>query len=104
MQVINISTRGAALYCATALDPGTPVTVKFYLNMNPHKQWLTFIGKVARTHHQRGDNSYLVRVVFTDPPAQAVATIRQFFQKKLEERPSKRFGYVNVPPLFEWEL
>ena len=79
-QLVNISQRGAALYCTTAIDPGTDVEVKFHLNIDPRTVWLKLRARVDRCYG-RGE-SHLVRVLFVEPPLEALETILEFIGYK----------------------
>jgi hypothetical protein len=80
MQVVDLSQRGAALYCSTELEPGTDVEVKFHLNMNPETIWLKMRGRVERSY-ARGD-SHLVRILFVEPKLEALETILEYITYK----------------------
>lgn len=79
-QVVDLSPKGAALYCNKPLDPGTDVEVQFHLNLHPEKIELTMRGRVDRSY-ARGD-SHLVRILFVEPTLQALDTIAQFVKRK----------------------
>jgi len=80
MQVVDISTRGAAMFCAQSLDPGTEVEMQFHLNIHAESVELVMRARVDRSH-ERGD-SHLVRVVFIEPTLRALETITEFIDLK----------------------
>ncbi len=75
-QLVNLSQRGAALYCTTALDPGTEVEVRFHLNIEPRTVWLKLRAKVDRCYGRGA--SHVVRILFIAPSLEALETIVEF--------------------------
>jgi hypothetical protein len=84
-QMVDLSPAGAALYCSSALKPGTPVEVQFHLNMNPEKVELTLRGRVDHSF-VRGD-SHVVRVLFVEPTLQVIETISEFVRGRARRPP-----------------
>jgi hypothetical protein len=80
MQVVDISARGAAVFCARPIDPGTEVEIQFRLNLPSEPVELIMHGRVDRSH-ERGD-SHLVRILFIEPTLRALETITEFIVLK----------------------
>jgi hypothetical protein len=79
-QLMNISSRGAALFYSTALDPGTLVWLRISLPGSRERLTLKLVG-VVRQAHLLGE-SHLIRVAFTNPPLPAVRAILEFMQSR----------------------
>src|SRR5437868_5401331 len=82
VQLMNISLYGASLFYSKPLEPDTPFKLKFYLHTNPETVTLELKGYV-RQSHLKGE-SHMIRVIFSDPPIEALKAIAEFTRQKLE--------------------
>ena len=75
--LVNISEAGAALFYSGPVARDTAVELSFRLNIGTDaKPLLTLQGRVR--HSEMRGHSYLLGIEFSNPPAQAIETIRKF--------------------------
>jgi PilZ domain-containing protein len=76
--LMNLSTRGAALFYSAPLAVGTVVRLRLTLRTGAETVSLKLAG-VVRKSHLLGE-SHLIRVVFTNPPLEAVQAILEYIK------------------------
>lgn len=80
-QLMNISPRGAALFCSAPLATGTPVWLRVSLPATPEQRTTLKLVGAVRQSHLLGE-SHLVRVMFASPSLQAVRAILEFMKTR----------------------
>ena len=79
-QLMNVSSRGAALFFSTALAAGTMVRLRMNLPTNGERLIIR-LPAVVRQSHLLGE-SHLIRVEFIKPPLIAVQAILEFMRSR----------------------